>query len=434
MIPKPAEPDRRTRVDRVLSRIKNNPAIAALLVIGIGITALASFTESAQKLIALIPHATTNFDGRWMSVEPDADTTVKTILVFDFKTDNGELLGTIHHGYAQPLLNGKVAGNKMTFDVDQQWNVGDEVTVERRTYRGKFADGKIHFARTSASEAPFEFTAIRKIQRPLPPALRMGGVLAKTKLTFSNGRHVWIMNADGSNKKRLSKDDVVSETAPAWSPDASQIAYEGHKTVDEFGIYVIRADASNDKPVVVQRGFWTEPSWSPDGMRLVLAASDAGSPGLYLVNADGSHLIRLTKGEHRVPAFSPDGRKLVFQSGRSIVVMDSDGSNPRELGEGDHPAWSPDGTKIAFDRNGEENSRQIVVMNADGSNPISLTEDWAQALHPTWSPDGTLLAFVSNREGESEIFVMNADGSNPVNVSDELNDYEMIAWSPVLKK
>ena len=376
---------------------------------------------------------TTNFNGKWMSIEPDSITTVKTILIFEFKVEDGELTGTIHHGYQQAILNGKIDRDKITFDMDQEWELDGKRTVERQTYRGKFVGDKIQFVRTNAGSPPFEFTALRKVQQPLPLALRAGGTLANTKLAFS-GRHIWTMNGNGTDKKRLIKGASDSEASPAWSPDGSKIAYEGHKTSSEFGIYVIHADGSNEKRLSQESEFWADPSWSPDGTRIVFA-NRSSKPGIVMANADGSHLTRLTTGDSdAVPSFSPDGTKILFHGRNGIVVMDADGSNPRKLGEGNHPVWSPDGTKIAIDREGAENSSQIIVMNADGSNPATLAEDWARATHPAWSPDGSLIAFVSNREGESEIFVMGADGSNPVNVSNLLGGYESIAWSPLLNK
>ena len=62
------------------------------------------------------------------------------------------------------------------------------------------------------------------------------------------------------------------------------------------------------------------------------------------------------------------------------------------------PAWSPDGRKLAF-VSGRDGNAEIYVMNADGSEQENLTRQPANDSHPSWSPDGRKIAFVSRRDG-----------------------------------
>src|SRR5687767_4987802 len=108
------------------------------------------------------------------------------------------------------------------------------------------------------------------------------------------------------------------------------------------------------------------PSWSPDGRRLVFESSRHGNGELYVITADGTGERRLTLSPSNVvnthASWSPDGSSIVFDSFRDgafhLYVIRPDGSGRRRLTQGNaagvqefarHPEWSPDGRFIAFD-------------------------------------------------------------------------------------
>ena len=115
------------------------------------------------------------------------------------------------------------------------------------------------------------------------------------------------------------------------------------------------------------------------------------------------------------PAWSPNGRQIVFESTRSgnsdIWVMNADGTNPRQPDpqepafDGD-PAWSPGGSRIAFTstRNG---NREIYLMNPDGSGLLNITNNPADDFDPTLGAGRAVVAFVSNRDRNLEIYETN---------------------------
>lgn len=149
------------------------------------------------------------------------------------------------------------------------------------------------------------------------------------------------------------------------------------------------------------------------------------------MNADGSGVTRLTHTGFRLDwqhTWNPDGERIAFSSRRDgdfeIYVMNADGTGLARLTDNDaadkHPAWSPDGQRIAFDSN-RDGTWEIYVMNADGDGLARLTYDDADdgsfwALRPVWSPDGKRIAFHSKRDGNWEIYVMSA-GGEPVRAS-----------------
>jgi Tol biopolymer transport system component len=139
---------------------------------------------------------------------------------------------------------------------------------------------------------------------------------------------------------------------------------------------------------------------------------------IYVINADGSGLRRLTDGME--PAWSPDGTKVAFarwRDPRGLYVIDEDGSNETLLfgwvaAKG--PAWSPDGSRIAFTRwwGGRDEDTEMSVWGFHWTMPadhwwklgVVRLEDgyfnellcYAHSLSPTWSPDGSVIAYDSD--------------------------------------
>ena len=157
-------------------------------------------------------------------------------------------------------------------------------------------------------------------------------------------------------------------------------------------------------------------------VRLAFASQAGSADHIFAIRGDGSGIVQLThgRGGDDAPDWSPDGRTIVFQSGRDgnqeLYAVSADGSGERRLtrdGAADgEPAWSPDGRRIAFvsDRGGADD---LYVMHADGSHVRRLTNG-LHAEWPSWSPDGASIAFSGERGGTFDLYVVAADGSTPV--------------------
>ncbi len=196
------------------------------------------------------------------------------------------------------------------------------------------------------------------------------------------------------------------------------------------------------------------PSWSPDGTRFVFSYGvDRNTRHIYTINIDGTDPVQLTNHlniRDFSPQWSPDGTQIAFYSNRDgnipkedwnyeIYVIDADGSNVIRLthspGRDMGPEWSPDGRQIAFTSSRDGNG-EIYVMDADGRNQVNLTQHPETDNSPTWSPDGRYIAFVSwsGRDGDrhayTDIYVMKADGTNQVRITQNPGDDGFPAWSP----
>jgi Tol biopolymer transport system component len=269
---------------------------------------------------------------------------------------------------------------------------------------------------------------------------------------------IYVMNADGSHQTR-----IISGSGPAWSPDGTRIAFTSTRGNAE--IYVMKADGSEVRRLTDHPAEDYSPTWSPDGTRIAFSrfADQSDSDDviqfaeIMVMNADGSGVGQLTARSNEqflygAPAWSRDGSRIAFRewpdwepSTGSILVMNSDGTDPRDIvpNDGDSwtgsPAWSTDG-RIALDiarytADATQNF-DIYIMNADGSGQIRLTHHPAHDEAPRWSWDDRKIAFSSNRDvrggdyrGQSTgIYVMNADGSGVTRLTNG-EDYGP-SWSP----
>jgi len=213
-------------------------------------------------------------------------------------------------------------------------------------------------------------------------------------------------------------------------------------------IWLVRPDGSEVMKLHIEApGFVGGPAWSPDGRRLAFdvnsyppeGAPKGGFTDVYVANADGSDVVRLTHERGaRLPAWSPDGSRIAFASesedgGSQIFAMNADGSDPSQLTRGPafnvRPAWSPDGSTIAYESVLDRNS-DVYVMAPDGSGRQRLTDDPAWDGDPVWSPDGELIAFASERD-PAGIYLLNADGRDVRSILPDGDVANLnIAWSP----
>jgi len=198
------------------------------------------------------------------------------------------------------------------------------------------------------------------------------------KIAFSSDGVIYVMNADGTGLRQLSTPPTsYYDYSPAWAPDGTRISFMRAPMGPGANIFVIGADAKGIGTILISGG--VSSSWSPDGSKIVyrkqfednIWVADAGS---------GADLLQLTStGSDYDPCWSPDGSKIVYVSGEQIWVMDANGNNKHSTGvSGGSPNWSPDGAKIAYAVVG----RSIWLMNADGSNPQDLTPTLPDADDP----------------------------------------------------
>ena len=233
------------------------------------------------------------------------------------------------------------------------------------------------------------------------------------------------------------------------------ILFDSNLDVNAKEIWVIRADGSGLRPLTKspKDSSNSVPRWSPDGLRIVFASTrhaparvplEESATEIYTMNRDGSGLQRLTYGPKASvdPDWSGDGKHIAFVSNRDgdwkIYVMDANGSNVRRMTTDQitnpsksetGPAWSSDGKRIAFVSNRDGEKNEIYIMQLETSTVTRVTNNDAWDAHPAWSPDSQYLSFDSTRDGDWEIYLMRPDGSQVVRLTDHPRMDNAARWS-----
>lgn len=287
----------------------------------------------------------------------------------------------------------------------------------------------------SASTSVVPSAAPSAGETPLP-APTVTGTIAVSKVTLSTGAfgELYSVNTDGTGLGLLATGEDVSLKQAAWSPDGTRIAcIMGNSSSRPWSYYpyslwTMNADGSGQARLTEGkvRGAW--PTWSPDGKKLafvrVLPSSD--NAGIFVVDADGSGLERVTSGD--LPVWTPGG-DIYFVKGAAgdIFSIRPDGSGrarvTTDIAVGAF-AVSRDGTRLAiYDSLGDS----IVTLPADGSGSPTVLVDQVTAKGYTpevsyrsvgvvlsWAPDGRSLAFAASDGMDTEgsaLYIVNADGT-----------------------
>jgi Tol biopolymer transport system component len=243
-----------------------------------------------------------------------------------------------------------------------------------------------------------------------------------TKILYTTGCIIWAMNADGSNPRPLIPQDArppgypcrANLEHPRWSPNGKRIVYSFSGPGAEFA-RVANADGSHNHRVLNTDEAY-DASLSPDGQYIVFGSytlfdrqsgTNVFKPYIYLVRSDGTGLRRIiTHGEAEDPSWSPDGTRILYSCAiyanpppghvpslptpHAICEISRAHPKPRTLYSGPSGGyfaagtWSADGKKIVVSAEDATGTSEIALMAPSGGAPVAITHPPGYASDPDW--------------------------------------------------
>jgi TolB protein len=207
------------------------------------------------------------------------------------------------------------------------------------------------------------------------------------------GANLFISNIFAGTLDEVTKGDKVGENwLPAWSPDGTRLAFSTTRDGNPE-IYVVNRDGSNLRRLTNHPGIDITPTWSPSGNQIAFTSDRSGTPQIYVVGADGLNLTKQTSdGYCDRPTWSPapyneiayssrsgpgfDIRVLDLNTGRSMALTFGEGTN-------ESPAYSPNGRHIVFTST-RSGKTQVFTMARDGKDVRQITRTGNNE-KPDWS-------------------------------------------------
>lgn len=320
------------------------------------------------------------------------------------------------YNYAVPAELERIVRKLLEKEPDNRYQSARDLVVDLKTLRRDSTSGE----RTAVAVAP------PKKSLALPMAIGVAALVLAALTIIAVKKHSPVARAELKLKQVTYEPGLESE--PSLSKDGKLLAY----TTDDPGnldIRVLPTDGGQAIRVAESDADEAQPSWSPDGSKIAFVSArdhngrlfvplGVGPLQPYVLGRGGDIFITAALGgsaaklvsDAYYPAWSPDGKEIVFQSAldRDLWVIAAGGGEPRRLTEDGsfdyHPEWSPDGKWIVYAARLTSGQFEIRVVGAAGGQPRRITAHTAPLVSPIWSADGQTILFSMNSSGRMNVW------------------------------
>jgi Tol biopolymer transport system component len=259
--------------------------------------------------------------------------------------------------------------------------------------------------------------------------------------TGENGSHISILDLDTLRSRMINPDlhcwDMAS---PSFSPDGTRLAFVCTSSIAVYGVYEVVLADDSIRRLASMMGYFRGLTWSADGTRIVFSNDSGDGGSLWQVDLDGK-VMKLPFGEEgTAPSAAEKGGSLAYVRGSQTIDiwrLDLHAPQPEESATKliystriqRVPQYSPDGKKIVFESN-RSGAHEIWMADVDGSNLIRLTSfNGPQTGSPSWCSDGRRIVFDSRASGLSAIYIEDINGQVPKQVSSDIQNLALPTWS-----
>jgi len=282
-------------------------------------------------------------------------------------------------------------------------------------------------------------------ESPTPAATPRGG--GPGQIAFASERfglpQVFLVDLNGENLTQLT---TLADGAcqPSWSPDGERLLFtspcrEKRDRYPNAAIYVMNADGSGISPLISLVGGVYDADWSEQGIAFTYLENN--QPSLWMAGPDGRAPVKISRGtaRDRQPSWSPSGDRLALmntsRAGSATIFWvfadgSFNGSNPDQVTReqvANEPSWSPQGNLIAYQSN---QHIWVIPWDSVGFGAVRISDKGPND-GPAWSPDGQWIAFETWRDAANhDIYIMTKNGGQPTRLTSHTAAEYQPAWRP----